>query len=106
METILKEGLHALDVGLWVEVQDDSMVPEFNPGDLVRLERIDGYAFKAGDRVLVREQGGDVLLREYRAITSKTFDAAPLNPAYGTLHSATHGLELLAKVTKLTKLYR
>lgn len=105
MEMILKEGLRALEAGLWVEVQDDSMVPEFNPGDLVMLERIENYTFKAGDRVLVREQGGDVLLREYRAITSKTFDAVPLNRSYGTLHSATHGLEPLAKVTRLTKMY-
>lgn len=106
METILKEGLTVLGAGLWVEVRDDSMVPEFNPGDLVRLERLDGYTYKAGDRVLMREAGGDLLLREYRAITSKTFEAVPLNSTYGTLHSASHGLELLAKVTRLTKMYR
>jgi hypothetical protein len=106
MQSILKEGLAPLEAGIWVEVPDDSMSGEFTAGDQVMVQRVQGYIYKAGDKVLVREGGGDLLLREFRAITSKTFEAVPLNAAYGTLHSQAHGLEVLAKVTRVTKVYR
>lgn len=106
MESIHKEGLASLKGGVWVAVNDDSMTPEFCPGDEIMVRHLEGNGYKAGDRVLVREAGGDILLREYRALTTKTFEAVPLNPAYGTLHSATHQLEVLAKVVRLTKIYR
>lgn len=103
MNLILEEGLGALESGLWVEIGDDSMAPELSPGDQAFFVR--GPAPRAGSRVLVREAGGDILLREYRAITSKVWEAVPLNPAYGTLRSDEHGLEVLARLTKLTKIY-
>lgn len=94
MVMILEEGLDVLESGLWVEIGDDSMAPEMEQGDKAFLVR--GPTPKAGNRVLVREASGDILLREYRVITSKIFEAVPLNGAYGSLRSDRDGLEILA----------
>lgn len=78
----------------FVEMNDDSMAAEFQPGDHLLLDP--ETAPRAGDVVLVRTKAGEHLVRKYVPHTSRTFFARPINPDYASLSSAEDGLTVVA----------
>lgn len=78
----------------FVVVPDDSMAPDFQPGDHVLLDPAE--APRAGDVVLVRLPAGDYYLRIYRPRTAQIFEAVPLNPNYQAMSSTTDHAEVAA----------
>ena len=69
----------------FVEVPDDSMAPQFQPGDHVLLDPTE--APRAGDVVLVSLPAGEHYLRVFRPRTAHIFEAVALNPHYQALSS-------------------
>ena len=73
----------------FVQMPDDSMAPEIQPGDHVLFDPTE--APRAGDVVLVKLPGGEHFVRTFRPRTAYIFAAAPVNAAYQALDSQTDG---------------
>lgn len=82
----------------FVEMNDDSMAAEFQPGDHLLLDP--AVIPRAGDIVLVRLAGGEHLVRKFLPKAGAHFDAEALNPNYARLSSAADGLQILATMTE------
>lgn len=78
----------------FVEMPDDSMAPEFQPGDHALFNP--GEAPRAGDVVLVKLASDEYFVRTFRPRTAYIFDAVALNPNYQPLSSAEDGAIVVA----------
>lgn len=73
----------------FIEMPDDSMAPDFAPGDHVLLDPVE--APRAGDVVLVSLPSGEHFIRFFRPRTAYVFDAVPMNRNYLPLSSTDDG---------------
>jgi SOS-response transcriptional repressor LexA len=74
----------------FLQVPDDSMAPEFAPGDHVLVDPAE--APHASDVVLVRLPSNEHFLRYFRPRTAYVFDAVPGNQNYLALKSTDDGV--------------
>lgn len=65
-------------------VQDDTMAPAYNPGDVIHVSS-DIEPYDGCNVVAAAGEEGDLLLRHYRARTNDAYDLWPENPEYPTL---------------------
>lgn len=77
-----------------VAMPDDSMAPRLRAGQVVELDRTE--APRPGDGVLVRDAGGALYLRAYRAGRQGQWQAYPVNEAYQPLESDRDSLTVVA----------
>ncbi|MEO5374698.1 MAG: helix-turn-helix transcriptional regulator [Alphaproteobacteria bacterium] len=63
-----------------LEVSGDSMEPVYRAGDQIIVSP--GGAFRRGDRVVVRTDEGEVMVKELLRKTAKRLELKSLNPAY------------------------
>lgn len=78
----------------FIVMPDDSMSPEFAPGDHVLCDPAE--APRAGDIVLVRLPSNEHFLRVFRPRTAYIFDAVALNANYQALSSQEDGAVVAA----------
>lgn len=78
----------------FVEMPDDSMAPDFAPGDHVLCDPAE--APRAGDVVLVRLASGEHFLRVFNPRTAYIFEAVAINQNYQALSSQTDGAAVVA----------
>lgn len=78
----------------FVVMPDDSMSPDYAPGDHVLCDPAE--APRAGDVVLVRIPSGEHFLRIFRPRTAYVFEAVAANPNYQTISSETDGALVVA----------
>ena len=78
----------------FVEVQDDSMAPDYAPGDHVLLDP--NEAPRAGDIVLLKLPSGELFLRVFTPRTAHLFDGVAINAHYQAVSSATDSAEVIA----------
>lgn len=64
----------------FVEMPDDSMLPEFQPGDHILFDPVE--APRAGDTVLVKIPSGEHFVRTFRPKTAHAWVAQPINALY------------------------
>lgn len=82
------------DRAKFIQMNDDSMEPEFVMGDHILFDPTE--APRAGDVVLVRIPSGEYFVRTFRPRTALTFEAVPSNRHYDALSSAEDGAEVQA----------
>jgi hypothetical protein len=75
-------------------LKDDAMAPRAGAGVKIKLRT--GNAAQPGDAVLVRGVDGQLYFREYRALLGNAWEAHATNPAYPSLRSDAHHLEVMA----------
>lgn len=83
-----------LPAELQVVLRDDAMAPLAPAGVTVKFNTRRTAA--PGDAVLLRDATGALYFREYRARLGGAWEAHATNPAYPSLASNEHGLEVLA----------
>jgi phage repressor protein C with HTH and peptisase S24 domain len=64
-----------------LEINGDSMVPLYRPGDRVIVDRA-LTTVRKGDRVVVRTTTGETVAKELLALTATTVTLGSINPAY------------------------
>lgn len=90
-----------------LRIHDDSMAPEFKPGDIVIVDP--GKTKKPGSFVAASTNNGVAVFRKYRSRgaddSGLIFDLAPLNADYPTLESKKDGLVILGVLAEHRKPY-
>ena len=92
-----------------LEIQGDSMLPEFKPGDRVIIDP--EIAPGAGDFVVARNNGHETTFKKYRArgIDHKgnnIFELIPMNPDFETLRSDINELCVVGVMVEHRRKYR
>jgi len=64
-----------------LEVSGESMQPLYRDGDMIIVSP--AAQIRKGDRVVVKTQGGEVMVKELKRRTAKTIELASMNPAHG-----------------------
>ena len=62
-----------------LEISGDAMKPAYRDGDIIIVSP--GTPIRRGDRVVVKTNGGEVLVKELKRRTAKTLELQSLNPA-------------------------
>lgn len=78
----------------FLQMNDDSMAEEFQPGDHVLFDPTESP--RAGDVVLVRLPSNEHFIRIFRPRTAYVFEALPLNSHYQALSSKDDGALVVA----------
>jgi SOS-response transcriptional repressor LexA len=78
----------------FVEMNDDSMAPNFMPGDHILFDPME--APRAGDTVLVRLPSHEHFVRTFRPRTAYVFEAVAVNPDYQPISSVDDGAMVIA----------
>ena len=68
-----------------LEISGDSMRPAFRDGDIIIVSP--AAPIRRGDRVVVQDQGGEVMVKELKRRTAKTLELQSLNPAHARSHA-------------------
>jgi SOS-response transcriptional repressor LexA len=84
----------AVKVAKFVEMPDDSMSPEIQPGDHLLFDPTE--APRAGDVVLVRLPSNEHFVRAFRPRTAYVFEAVAHNANYQPLTSTDDGALVVA----------
>jgi phage repressor protein C with HTH and peptisase S24 domain len=63
-----------------LEVTGESMLPLFRPGDVLVCSP--GGSVRRGDRVVVKTQDGEIMVKELRRKTAKTVELGSINPEH------------------------
>lgn len=92
-----------------LEIEGDSMLPEFRPGDMVIIDP--GLTPRPGDYVAARNTREEATFKKYRprgmdANGNEIFELVPLNDDYPTLRSDIEHLEVIGVMVELRKKYR
>jgi hypothetical protein len=93
-EKLMSMKPHELPDDLQVVLRDDAMAPLAPAGVKVRFTT--SRSATPGDAVLVRDASGALYFREYRARLGGAWEAHASNPAYPSLQSGEHGLQIVA----------
>ena len=93
----------------FLEIEGESMLPEFRPGDRVRIDP--EVAPSPGDFVVARNTREEATFKKYRvrgidANGNEIFDLVPLNDNYPTLHSDEMQLHVIGTMTEHRRKYR
>lgn len=108
MEYLLTD-LRLSDYSFALEIQGDSMSPEFRPGDRIIVDR--EVCPRPGDFVVARNGGYEATFKKYRprgiSETGKeVFELVPLNEDYPTLYSERQPLIVIGTMVEHRKYYR
>jgi phage repressor protein C with HTH and peptisase S24 domain len=90
LETFAPTSLRAK----FVAMNDDSMAPDFMPGDHILFDPLE--VPRAGDTVLVRLASHEHFVRLFRPRTAYVFEAVAVNPNYQPLSSLEDGALVVA----------
>lgn len=93
----------ASEWAVFVEIKGDSMLPEFKPGDRVRIDP--EVSPRPGDFVAARNSELEATFKKYRVrgidhMGHELFELVPLNDDYPTLRSDEHSLTVIGTMTE------
>ena len=99
----------ASEWAFFLEIDGDSMLPEFNPGDRVRIDP--EVAPRPGDYVAAKNSSEESTFKKYRVrgidLTGKEiFELVPLNDNYPVMRSDEHELKVIGTMTEHRRKYR
>ncbi|ADP17364.1 repressor protein C2 domain protein [Achromobacter xylosoxidans A8] len=108
MEYLLTD-LRLSDYSFALEIQGDSMSPEFRPGDRIIVDR--EVCPRPGDFVVARNGGYEATFKKYRPrgiseTGHEVFELVPLNEDYPTLYSERQPLIVIGTMVEHRKYYR
>ncbi|MGN8190304.1 helix-turn-helix domain-containing protein [Burkholderia sp. 22088] len=94
----LLTDLELSDNAFALEIDDDSMTPEFNAGDRVIIDP--ALSPRPGDYVVAAKEGEDATFKRYRArgtneMGQDVFELVPLNPDYPTVSSEHRSVKII-----------
>jgi phage repressor protein C with HTH and peptisase S24 domain len=79
-----------------LEISGDQMGPAYRDGDIIVVSP--GTPIRRGDRVVVKTQGGEVLVKEMKRRTAKTLELQSLNPGQADRTLAAGDVEWIARI--------
>jgi phage repressor protein C with HTH and peptisase S24 domain len=79
-----------------LEISGDSMKPAYRAGDVIVVSP--GTPIRRGDRVVVKTNEGEVMVKELKRRTSKTLELASLNPSHPDRTLAPADVEWIARI--------
>uniref|UniRef100_Q07TQ8 Putative phage repressor n=1 Tax=Rhodopseudomonas palustris (strain BisA53) TaxID=316055 RepID=Q07TQ8_RHOP5 len=79
-----------------LEISGDSMKPAYRAGDVIVVSP--GTPVRRGDRVVVKTNNGEVMVKELKRRTSKTLELASLNPSHPDRTLAPADVEWIARI--------
>jgi phage repressor protein C with HTH and peptisase S24 domain len=79
-----------------LEISGDSMKPAYRAGDVIVVSP--GTPVRRGDRVVVKTNAGEVMVKELKRRTSKTLELASLNPSHPDRTLAPAEVEWIARI--------
>lgn len=108
MEYLLTD-LRLSDYSFALEIQGESMSPEFRPGDRIIVDR--EVHPRPGDFVVARNGGYEATFKKYRPrgiseTGDEVFELVPLNDDYPTLYSTRQSLVIIGTMVEHRKYYR
>lgn len=100
------------DASRWaffLEIKGDSMLPEFKPGDRVRIDP--EVQPRPGDCVAAKNSVREATFKKYRLrgidpSGKEVFELVPLNEDYPTLRSDEHSLQIIGTMTEHRRKFR
>jgi phage repressor protein C with HTH and peptisase S24 domain len=84
-----------------LEISGDQMKPAYRDGDVIVVSP--ATPIRRGDRVVVKTQGGEVMVKELKRRTTKTLELASLNPVHADRTLAAADVEWIARVVWATQ---
>lgn len=108
MEYLLTD-LQLSNYAFALEIQGNSMLPEFKPGDRIIVDR--EVSPRPGDYVVARNGGFEATFKKYRPrgiseLGHEVFELVPLNEDYPTLFSDRQPLIVIGTMVEHRKYYR
>ncbi|MFD2755984.1 LexA family protein [Comamonas terrae] len=93
----------------FLEIDGDSMLPEFNPGDRVRIDP--EIIPRPGDFVAAKNSSEEATFKKYRVrgidpAGKEVFELVPLNDDYPIIRSDEHDLTVIGTMTEHRRKYR
>jgi phage repressor protein C with HTH and peptisase S24 domain len=79
-----------------LEISGDQMGPAYRDGDIIVVSP--GTPIRRGDRVVVKTQGGEVMVKEMKRRTAKTLELQSLNPNQADRTLAAGDVEWIARI--------
>jgi len=79
-----------------LEISGDQMKPAYRDGDVIVVSP--GTPIRRGDRVVVKTQGGEVLVKEMKRRTAKTLELQSLSPNQADRILAAGDVEWIARI--------
>jgi phage repressor protein C with HTH and peptisase S24 domain len=79
-----------------LEISGDQMGPAYRDGDVIVVSP--GTPIRRGDRVVVKTQGGEVMVKEMKRRTAKTLELQSLNPNQADRTLAAGDVEWIARI--------
>jgi phage repressor protein C with HTH and peptisase S24 domain len=79
-----------------LEIAGDSMKPAYRDGDVIVVSP--GTPIRRGDRIVVKTNGGEVMVKELKRRTAKTLELQSLNPAHVDRTLAAGEVEWIARI--------
>jgi phage repressor protein C with HTH and peptisase S24 domain len=79
-----------------LEISGDQMGPAYRDGDIIVVSP--GTPIRRGDRVVVKTQGGEVMVKEIKRRTAKTLELQSLNPNQADRTLAAGDVEWIARI--------
>lgn len=94
---------------VFLQIEGDSMLPEFKPGDRVRIDP--DVTPRPGDYVAARNTEQEATFKKYRlrgfnAFGKEIFELVPLNDDYPVLRSDEHDLTIIGTMTEHRRKFR
>lgn len=98
----------ASEWAVFLEIKGESMLPEFRPGDRVRIDP--EVTPRPGDYVVAKNSDREATFKKYRVrgidgSGHEVFELVPLNPDYPILRSDEHSLRVIGTMTEHRKKY-
>jgi phage repressor protein C with HTH and peptisase S24 domain len=79
-----------------LEISGDSMKPAYRDGDVIVVSP--GAAIRRGDRVVVKTNDGEVMVKELKRRTAKTLELSSLNPNHVDRTLAAADVDWIARI--------
>jgi phage repressor protein C with HTH and peptisase S24 domain len=79
-----------------LEISGDSMKPAYRDGDIIVVSP--GTQIRRGDRVVVKTEDGEVMVKELKRRTAKTLELQSLNPNHVDRTLAAGDVEWIARI--------
>ena len=84
-----------------LEISGDQMKPAYRDGDVIVVSP--ATPIRRGDRVVVKTQGGEMMIRELKRRTTRTLELASLNPVHADRTLAAADVEWIARIVWATQ---
>ena len=79
-----------------LEISGDALKPAYRDGDIIVVSP--GSPIRRGDRVVVKEKGGEVMVRELKRRTAKALELKSLDPDHADRTLAAGEVEWIARI--------